>query len=73
MYNFLYQIVLIFPVYKLFSKMIETFWPISSLCVLNCFKYCQIYISRQMSEKTRQEKLSKELYCFKYLKIVKLF
>ena len=53
--------------------MIETFWSISSLCVLNCFKYCQIYISRQMSEKTRQEKLSKELYCFKYLKIVKLF
>ena len=26
MYNFLYQTVLIFPIYALFTKIIETFW-----------------------------------------------
>ena len=38
------------------------FYTISSLYVLNCFRYLLMYILRQNASKIKQEKLSKELY-----------
>ena len=38
------------------------FYTISSLYVLNCFRYLLIYILRQNAAKIKQEKLSQELY-----------
>ena len=48
MYNFLWQTVLIFPIYILFTKRIETFWfrDFSNTRDIRtyCFKYFQVYI-----------------------------
>ena len=83
MYIFLYQTILIFPIYILFTKIIETFWSrnvtdiwalahfqskihkmfytISSLYVLNCFKYFLIYTLTHFVPK-KWDKENFELY-----------
>ena len=52
MYNFLWQTVLIFPIYILFKKRIETFWfrDISNTqdIITSCFKYFQVYFLVQL-------------------------
>ena len=43
------------------STIYKDFWTVSSLYVLNCFKYFLTYILKQNFTKIRQEKLLKEL------------
>ena len=47
----------------------EKFWTISSLCVLNSFKYFLVYILGQMFQKVRQEHLSKFIKIFQLYQV----
>ena len=47
----------------------EKFWTISSLCVLNSFKYFLVYILGQMFQKVRQENLSKFIKIFQLYQV----
>ena len=60
MYNFLWQTVLMFPIYILLTKRIEIFWfrDISNTQDIRtyCFKYLGIYILRQVSQNQKRKK-----------------